>query len=243
MSLKIVWIYPKDMNIYGDYGNVLALKKRAELKGFNAEIFEYNPGDEFPLDADIILGGGGQDSGQSEIQEDLLKIKPILKDLAEKNVPMLMICGLYQLFGDYFETIGGEKIPGIGIFSGLKTIGGKERMIGNIVTESKIFAEIIGYENHSGQTYLPKEIMPLAKVILGAGNNPGGDSEGARYKNVIGTYLHGSLLPKNPQISDFLIDEAVKNRKIEHGEVNTEKLEFLKMITEKARDLAKGRPR
>ena len=245
MSLKIVWIYSKDMNIYGDYGNVLALKKQAELRGLDVEVIEYNPGDEFPLDTDIILGGGGQDSGQSEIQDDLLKIAPILKDLAEKNVPMLMICGLYQLFGDYFETIGGEKIPGIGLFSGLKTIGGNERMIGNIVTQSKDFGEIVGYENHSGQTFLSNNLTPLAKVILGAGNNPGGEFEGIRYKNIIGTYLHGSLLPKNPQISNFLIDEALKNQGPSKAESTnkSEQLEILNRLTNQAREITKKRPR
>ena len=110
MKLKIVWLYAKNMNIYGDYGNILALQKRAGLRGVQTEIVKYNPGDDFPKNADIVIGGGGQDSGQSKIQDDLLKIAPIIRELAENNTPMLMICGLYQLFGDYFETVSGEKI-------------------------------------------------------------------------------------------------------------------------------------
>ena len=125
MILKIVWLYTQDMNIYGDYGNILALRKRAELRGIQTEIVKYNPGDIFPEDADIVIGGGGQDSGQSRVQDDLIKIAPKLRDLAQRNVPMLMICGLYQLFGDFFETLDGEMIEGACLFKGVKTYGGK----------------------------------------------------------------------------------------------------------------------
>ncbi len=246
MTLKVVWLYARDMNIYGDYGNILAVKKRLELRGIEPEIIEYNPGDEFPSDADIILGGGGQDSGQSKIQQDLLEIAPKLKDLAEKNVPMLVICGLYQLFGDYFETKDGEKIMGVSIFEGLTTVGGDVRMIGNINEKSADFGEIVGYENHSGQTFLGENNTPLAEVLTGAGNNPEAKFEGARYKNVIGTYLHGSVLPKNPELTDFLITKALENRGEDLPEVtepNQEKAESIERITEKARQIALSRPR
>lgn len=246
MKLKIAWLYAKDMNIYGDYGNILALKKRAELRGIDTEIVEYNPGDKFPLSADIVVGGGGQDSGQGRIQDDLLRIAPDLKKLAEDGVPMLMICGLYQLFGDYFETTTGEKIKGICLFEGVKTIGGNNRMIGNIVEKTIDFGEVVGYENHSGQTFLSKKVEPLAQVKKGAGNNPVGDYEGARYKNVIGTYLHGALLPKNPMITDFLLEKALENRGEALPEVTEEQsknFEKLARITDLARKFAKNRPR
>ena len=246
MKLKIVWLYAKNMNIYGDYGNILALQKRAELRGIQTEIVKYNPGDDFPKNADIVIGGGGQDSGQSKIQDDLLKIAPILRELAENNTPMLMICGLYQLFGDYFETVSGEKIQGISVFEGVRTIGGSERLIGNIVEKSSDFGEIVGYENHSGQTYLSEKVRPFALVKSGEGNNLAGDGEGARWKNVVGTYLHGAILPKNPRVTDFLLEKACENR----GEVLPEVLpkfesELIKLeeITEKARKIAMKRPR
>lgn len=246
MNLKVLWLYAKDMNIYGDYGNILALKKQMELRGISFEIIEYNPGDVFPEDVDIVIGGGGQDSGQGQIQDDLLKIAPKLRKLASNGVPMLVVCGLYQLFGNSFETASGEKIKGIGIFRGVKTIGGSQRMIGNIVENSDQFGEIIGYENHSGKTYLSEHVKPLAEVKIGAGNLPDGEFEGACYRNVIGTYLHGSLLPKNPEISLFLIEQALKNKDYDMPRIlygNIRKANVLKRITNNAREIAKKCPR
>ena len=199
------------MNIYGDWGNVLVLKKRAEWHGYNVNIVEYNVGDAFPKDVDIIVGGGGQDSGQVAVQADLKSITPQLKDLAEQGTPMLLICGLYQLFGRFFKTSTGTVIEGVGLLD-IETHAGPERLIGNTIIQNKTFGEIIGYENHSGQTFLGKSATPLGNVILGAGNNGHDETEGVLYKNVIGTYLHGSLLPKNPQIADFLIEQASINK-------------------------------
>lgn len=199
------------MNIYGDWGNILTLQRRAQWHGYSVGLLEYNPGDVFPEDIDIIAGGGGQDSGQSIIQNDLQKIAPKLKELAANDTPMLVICGLYQLFGNFFKTKDGATITGVGIFN-LETHGGPERLTGNIITESVEFGQIIGYENHSGLTYLAKGAEPLGKVIRGAGNNGQDQSEGARYKNVIGSYLHGSLLPKNPIITDWLIEQAATKK-------------------------------
>jgi CobQ-like glutamine amidotransferase family enzyme len=199
------------MNIYGDFGNVLTLKRRLEWYGYEPKIVSYNPGDTFPDDVDIIIGGGGQDSGQGKIQADLLSIGERLRNLADSGTPMLMICGLYQMFGKFFKTVDGDMIEGISLLD-IETYGKSERLTGNIVSISSEFGEIVGYENHSGQTFLGKTITPLAEVRLGAGNNTTDASEGARYKNVIGTYLHGSLLPKNPRIADFLIKTAVVNK-------------------------------
>ena len=210
-SLTILQLYPRDMNIYGDFGNALVIKRRLEWYGYEVNLLAYNPGDSFPEDVDIIVGGGGQDSGRLKIQADLLKIGPKLKALADDNAPMLMICGLYQLFGKFFKTSNDEVIQGIGLLD-IETYGKSERLIGNIITESDQFGEIIGYENHSGQTFLGETAKPLGKVRLGAGNNIEDDTEGAIYKNVIGSYMHGSLLPKNPKIADFLIEKAVTRK-------------------------------
>ena len=210
-QLTIVNLYPRDMNIYGDDGNVLVLEKRAQWHGYEPQVIRYNVGDSFPESADIIIGGGGQDSGQTVIQADLLQRGSQLKDLAVSDTPMLLICGLYQLFGHFYKTATGTTIEGIGLLD-VETHAGPERLIGNIITQSPQFGDIIGYENHSGQTFLGAKAQPLGLVQKGAGNNGQDDTEGARYKNVIGSYLHGSLLPKNPAIADFLIEQAAINK-------------------------------
>jgi CobQ-like glutamine amidotransferase family enzyme len=196
------------MNLYGDHGNVLTLKRRCEWRGIKANIEAYEPGDKFPCEADLIFGGGGQDSGQSVIEDDLQKNAQALRSLVDGGTPTLVICGLYQLFGRFFKTHEGEIIPGIGILD-IETIAGDKRLIGNIVCESSEFGEIVGYENHSGQTFLDKGVEPLAKVVRGAGNNGKDGTEGTRYKNTIGSYFHGPVLPKNPRLADFLIGKAL----------------------------------
>ena len=236
-QLTILQLYPNDMNIYGDWGNTLTLKRRAEWHGYTTTLLAYNPGDVFPEGVDVIVGGGGQDSGQEKIEEDLATIAPDLKKLAEDNVPMLMICGLYQLFGNFFKTKEGKMIPGIGVLN-IETHGGPERLIGNIVTTSPDFGDIVGYENHSGLTYLGEGVSPLGKVIRGAGNNGQDESEGARYKNVIGSYLHGSLLPKNPGIADWLIEQAAVKK---YGEFEPTVIDD--HLADKAREIALKRPR
>jgi len=196
------------MNIYGDWGNVLVLKRRLEWHGYTVNLLEYNQGDKFPDNVDLVIGGGGQDSGQDNIQTDLLSISTKLHDLANDDVPMLMICGLYQLFGKFFKASDGHTIEGIGLLD-IETHAGPERLIGNITTKSSEFGEIIGYENHSGLTFLGQGVQPLGHVIKGAGNNGQDDTEGARYRNVVASYLHGSLLPKNPHLADFLVEKAI----------------------------------
>lgn len=207
-TIRILQLYPRDMNIYGDSGNTLVLTQRTKWHGYTPELISYNPSDDFPTDIDLIIGGGGQDSGQDIIQADLLEIGNNLKQLAEAGTPMLLICGLYQLFGKFFKTGDGHIIQGIGLLD-IETHAGPERLIGNITTHSKIFGDIIGYENHSGQTFLGPNVEPLGTIIKGAGNNGQDNTEGVHYKNVLGSYLHGSLLPKNPAIADFLIEKAI----------------------------------
>lgn len=235
--LRILQLYPADMNIYGDHGNALVLYRRAQWHGFTPELIEYNQGDAWPKDIDIIVGGGGQDSGQTKIQNDLLAIGPTLHKLASDDIPMLVICGLYQQFGRFFKTQSGQIIHGIGLLD-IETHAGATRLIGNIVTESDTFGEIVGYENHSGQTFLGDNVQPLGRVIRGAGNNGRDESEGARYRNIIGSYLHGSLLPKNPQIADFLIEKAALRR---YGEFSPAIIDD--RLATNARDVALKRSR
>lgn len=236
-SITILHLYARDMNIYGDLGNVLVLRRRLEWHGYDVKVVEYNPGDTFPTDIDIIVGGGGQDSGQDIVAGDLLAIGPRLQHLADRGTPMLMICGLYQLLGKFFKTQDGHVIKGIGLLD-IQTYAGPERLIGNTIVQSPEFGQIIGYENHSGQTFLGSDTTPLGQVVRGAGNNGQDGLEGARYKNVIGSYLHGSLLPKNPSIADFLIEKAVTKK---YGEFTPTVIDD--RFADEARNIAAKRPR
>lgn len=247
-QIDVMSLYPKDMNIYGDSGNVLTIRRRLELYGYEPVIHQYNQGDSWPGHVDMILGGGGQDTGQKKIIDDLYARADQLRQLAADGTPMLMICGLYQLFGEYFETVDGARLEGIGVI-GAYTRGRDTRMIGNLVEHSDQFGDVVGYENHSGQTFLRQGVQPLGRVEAeGRGNNGEDHTEGARVHNVIGTYMHGSLLPKNPAISDFLIETAVTRRygAFSTGEQTAEQaaeLARLDAIAAKAREAAVARPR
>ena len=210
-AIRVLQLYPRDMNIYGDWGNTLVLKQRLKWHGYTPELLEYNVGDAFPEDVDLIVGGGGQDSGQLVIHSDLISRESTLRDLAEDGTPMLLICGTYQLFGNFFKTRTGKVIPGIGVLN-VETHGTDERLIGNVTVSSEEFGDILGYENHSGQTTLGPGVRPLGTTAKGTGNNSKDGQEGARYRNIVASYLHGSLLPKNPAIADYLIRTAVERK-------------------------------
>lgn len=239
-TITIIQLYPKDMNLYGDWGNTLVLKKRLEWRGFRVEIIDHNPGDATDFSTgDIFVGGGGQDAGQLAIQDDLLSRGEELKNLASNGVPMLLICGIYQLFGRQFVTNDGSVIRGIGVLP-VETTAGEERLIGNITLESERFGTIVGYENHSGQTFLDDTVQPLGKVVRGAGNNTTDGTEGVQFNNVIATYLHGSLLPKNPKIADFLIAKALERRGISAEDLKPLDVDTL---AQTAQQVAAERPR
>lgn len=208
-QLHIVHLYPDEMNTYGDRGNIVTLVRRAEWYGFEPVLQYHHPGKAFPAQADLLFGGGGQDSAQSDIQQDILVLGEKLHHLAEAGVPMLMICGMYQLFGHRFVTHTGADIKGIGIFD-METRATKHRLIGNIAVTSKEFGMLYGFENHSGQTYLAAGQRPLGKVMRGNGNNDQDKLEGARRDNIVGSYMHGPLLPLNPQLADWLLLTALR---------------------------------
>jgi CobQ-like glutamine amidotransferase family enzyme len=235
--IRVVHLYPREMNIYGDHGNVLTLARRLDWHGYSVEILEVHPGDPLPANTDVLVGGGGQDSGQTLVERDLLRLGPELLAMAEDGMPMLMVCGLYQLFGHEFRTGSGQVLHGIGLLD-VETVAGSGRLIGNVVVDSDDFGQVIGYENHSGRTTLGGHAAPLGRVGPGTGNNGSDGTEGARYNNVIGTYLHGSLLPKNPAIADHLIAVAVE-RRFGSAELRT----IDETLTEQARRSALSRPR
>jgi CobQ-like glutamine amidotransferase family enzyme len=213
-KLHILHIYPDEMNTYGDRGNLLTLRRRAEWQGLEPVVHYYHIGDTLPKEVDVVLGGGGQDAAQADIMEDIMHIGDQLHTLVSNGVPMLMVCGTYQLFGNRFLTHDGQEIPGIGIFD-VETVGSSKRLIGNAAVETKEFGMLYGFENHSGRTYLKNNQQSLGVVRRGNGNNGEDKTEGARTNNAIGTYLHGPVLPNNPQLADSLIMLALQRRGVD----------------------------
>ncbi|MCC6791677.1 MAG: glutamine amidotransferase [Thermomicrobiales bacterium] len=211
MKLNIVWLYGTKMNIYGDRGNVIVLERRARWRGIDAETVEVGIGKSIPEDADIFFFGGGQDQEQVAVSKDLQGAKgEAIKAAIEDGAAMLAVCGGYQLLGHEYRPHASEVLPGIGLFNAISTAG-PERFIGNVVIDSQ-WGELVGFENHSGLTVLQNDQRPMGRVKVGRGNNGKDGTEGAIYKHAIGCYLHGSLLPKNPRLADWLIESALKRR-------------------------------
>ena len=203
-QIVIGHLYPKQMNVYGDMGNVITLRYRLEKRGFEVVYTQIDSLSQIKQNkADILIGGGGQDSNQELIQNDLQKYAQELKAQCDDGLVTLMICGMYQLFGHRFILSDNTEIQGVGILD-LETKAGDTRLIGNVVTQSS-YGKLVGFENHSGRTYLGSGLKPLGKVLKGAGNNGEDGFEGALYKNSFGTYMHGPVLAKNPQFADELI--------------------------------------
>jgi hypothetical protein len=208
--LVLVHLYPHEMNIYGDTGNVLVLRRRLEWRGLPVEVVPVGVGAPLPANADIVLGGGGQDAAQGEIGADVLAKGPDLRAQADDGVVMLAICGMYQLLGHEFRTHEGRSIPGVGVLD-VTTRGSDTRLIGNHAVASP-WGQIVGYENHSGLTELGPSATRLADTAVGKGNNGVDRSEGCIRDNVIGTYLHGPVLAKSPAFADELIRRALARR-------------------------------
>ena len=204
MKLTIGWLYATKMNIYGDRGNVLVLERRARWRGIEAKTIEIGLGDPIPSDVDVFFFGGGQDQEQVAVSRDLQGEKgQALKAAVDAGAALLAVCGGYQLLGHEYRPHAEEPLPGIGVFD-LVSVAGPERFIGNVVVDSD-FGPLVGFENHSGLTHLGPGVQPLGTVRVGRGNNGRDGTEGARYRNAIGCYLHGALLPKNPRLADWLI--------------------------------------
>ena len=212
LEISFAHIYPKLLNLYGDIGNVLTLKKRCEWRGIKFIAEEINIGDEFKPH-DMYFIGGGQDRQQVDVANEIQKYKAFLTEERNNNAVFLSICGGYQLLGHYYKAQDGSELKGISLLNAY-TLAGNKRFIGNVTTETDYLTPntLVGFENHSGLTFLEGETKPISKIITGNGNNGKDKTEGARYKNVFGTYLHGSFLPKNPHFADYLIELALEKR-------------------------------
>ena len=213
-TLKIGHLYPKLLNIYGDKGNIITLQKRAEWRGFEVEVHEINSGDVWLGEHDIYFIGGGQDTQQVEVSYELNRHKEFMTSERDRGAVFLGICGGYQLLGHYYQPHNGDKLMGISLLDAY-TVAGNKRFIGNVTIQSNVGQVspdnnfLVGFENHSGLTYLQGDTKPIGTVIVGNGNNGVDKTEGARYKNVFGTYMHGSFLPKNPKFADYLLELAL----------------------------------
>ena len=238
MKLTIGYFYPEELNLYGDTGNIEILLSRAKSRGFDTELIKITPfttvGSELMSKINLVFMGGGPDAGQKEMYQDLVSNKgPFIKDYIESGGVALFICGSYQLLGKYYKSADGSELKGLDIFD-LHTVHyglDKKRCVGNTVCTlnqsildnpqfkaiNKTGKYIVGFENHGGRTYLNKNssLKPFANVISGFGNNAEDKTEGAHYKNSIGTYFHGPILSKNPHLADFLIIKALGLEKLE----------------------------
>lgn len=224
--LKIGWLYPDLMSTYGDRGNIICLQRRCEWRGIEVQvkaISQTSLANELHK-CDLLFMGGAQDRQQKIAADDLYYYKgPIIKKMVENGVPGLFICGAYQFLGNYYQPAEGEKILGLGIFDLYTEHSGfdKKRLVGNIVIKLNKnynnyndYNSLVGFENHGGRTYLGElgGVGALGEVRVGYGNNGEDKTEGCVYKNAIGTYLHGPVLPKNPHLADWLIKKALDRK-------------------------------
>ncbi len=213
--LRLAHLYPRLMNIYGDRGNILSLRHRCLERGIEFRVTELALGDALDHRAfDLVFIGGAQDREQRRVAEDLRSVKgEALRQAVEEDVAVLAVCGGYQLLGRFYRAASGEELTGLGIFDAWTIHPGEgvRRCIGNVVAEWE-GGTLVGFENHGGRTYLGEGAQPLARVRSGFGNNGRDRTEGARYRQAFGTYLHGALLPKNPHLADALIRAALTRR-------------------------------
>jgi CobQ-like glutamine amidotransferase family enzyme len=211
-TLRVMWLYPDHMNIYADRGNIAILERRCEWRGIGYELGTAGPGDPLDPDAhDLYYMGGGQDRDQALVARDLVETKrAALAAAVDSGASMLAVCGGYQLLGHSY-ALGDESLPGLGLVD-LRTVREPgERLIGNVVIDTEL-GRLAGFENHGGRTYLGAGEQPLGRVVSGFGNNGKDGGEGVRRGRLIGTYLHGPLLPKNTWLADVLIGWALERR-------------------------------
>lgn len=243
-NLNLAWLYPELMSTYGDRGNIIVLQKIAESNNINLEIIRINQTSNSQLlsSCDLLFMGGAQDLQQEIVMKDLYGKKgAITKELIINETPGLFICGAYQFLGNYYKDAYGTKIPGLGIFDMYtESFKAKTRLIGNIVIKPSLsttyplqpITHLVGFENHGGRTYLKNKDQAFAKIAIGYGNNGEDKTEGIHYKNAIGTYLHGPILPSNPELAVYLLKLAVK-----HKYKDDIKIEFDDRLSKKAKHM------
>lgn len=229
-ELNAYIFFPDKLNLYSDRGNAIILKKRSEDRGIKFNLIEVDGKEIIDFKkADIFLIGGGSDREQSLCTEYLFQIKDEFKSAIEDGVAGLTICGGYQFLGTHYETASGENIKSLGIFDFYTkafSSNPKKRLTGDLHVHSEIFGKMVGFENHSGQTF--HDYGKLGRVVSGYGNNKKDKHEGFMYKNLIGTYMHGPMLSKNPKVADWLLSQAL-DRKYGVSELCELDDEFMKM--------------
>lgn len=213
MKINILHLYPDLLNLYGDKGNIECLKKRLIWRGIDVSYHTYTSDTKEALsldDVDILFIGGGSDKEEKNACLKLSQYKSEIKNFVENNGTLVAVCGAYPILGKYFE-IENEKIDGLDILD-IYTTYNSNRIINNVVLQSSLIkSKIVGFENHSGRTYINNH-TPLGEVVYGKGNNDNGDFEGVVYKNVVATNLHGPLFPKNPELCDYVLTCALKRK-------------------------------
>lgn len=215
MKLHLMHFFPDKLNLYGDRGNIITLQQRCAWRGIELQITEVKHIHEINInEADILFIGGGSDREQALCTAELFAIKEDIKKAIEDGMCMLTICGGYQFLGTHYITADGTRLQGLGILD-LYTESKGQRIIGNLLVNSTDFGHVVGFENHGGRTY--HNYPSIGEVVYGGGNNGEDGKEGIMYKNLIGTYLHGPLLPKNPKLADTIIQRALQ-RKYENYE-------------------------
>ncbi len=214
LTLTLGHLYPDQLNLYGDRGNIVTLRRRCQLRGITLRVVGLGIGDALaPDEYDMLFIGGGQDKEQAPVAQDLYEMKGIgLWAAIEDDMPVLAVCGGYQLLAHYYRPAEGPDMRGLGVFDAWTVHKGPQipRCIGNVAITWN-GSTLVGFENHGGRTYLGTA-KPLGKVLKGYGNNAEDHAEGAVYRNTYGTYLHGSLLPKNPHFADHLIELALRRK-------------------------------
>ena len=210
MKLRIAHLYPDLLNLYGDIGNITTLTKRCEWRCIEVQTDSIYGNEKISFtDYDLVFLGGGSDREQLLVRDKLISMKKELTSYVEDGGVLVAVCGGYQLLGSYYK-LEKETIQGLEILN-IQTEIGSTRLISDVVLENDDFGTIVGFENHGGRTYINGH-TPLGKVLFGGGNNGKDGYEGVIYKNVIATYLHGSLLPKNPKLADHIIRLMLEQR-------------------------------
>jgi len=216
VKIVVGHLFPEYLNIYADRGNMAVLARRAAWRGNELEVRPLGPGEVVrPGEHDLYYVGGGQDREQELIAPALSAMGPALGEAIDGGAAALAVCGGYQLFGRFYRDQSGDELPGVGLLP-LHTVAGERRMIGDVLLECELEPgqrqTLAGFENHAGRTYLDDGAEPLGRVLAGFGNDGESGFEGCRAGRVVGTYLHGPLLPRNPWLADWLLAQAFAHR-------------------------------